>query len=156
MDRTKHTAVASPGTLEDKILTTNLWKRQDYTCSGYRACDCGGGHGEGAATRPAVERFGLGAETRPLKSQGGLPGGGSAPGEDPTTVVMGDSPGDAQGAETRPPSSGSCEASGSGLGAETRPAGAISSPALHLQQMLLDLLDEEADTDDQVEVEAAR
>ena len=37
---------------------------------------------------------------------------------------------DAQGAEARPPSSGSCEASGSGLGAETRPAGAISSPAL--------------------------
>ena len=93
MDRTKHTAVASPGTLGDKILTTNLWKRQDYTCSGYRACDCGGGHCEGAVTRPAVERLGLGAETRPLKSQEGLPGGGSAPGEDPTSVVMGDSPG---------------------------------------------------------------
>ena len=67
--------------------------RQDYTCSGYRACDCGGGHCEGAETRPAVERLGLGAETRPLKSQEGLPGGGSAPEEDPTSVVMGDSPG---------------------------------------------------------------
>ena len=33
MDRTKHTAVASPGTLEDKILATNLWRRLDYTCS---------------------------------------------------------------------------------------------------------------------------
>ena len=60
MDRTKHTAVASPGTLGDKILTTNLWKRHDYTCSGYRACDCGGGHCEGAVSAPQWRDLGWG------------------------------------------------------------------------------------------------
>ena len=93
------------------------------------------GSGVGAETRPAGAEDRQGADTLPVYPLDSAEGGGNAPsvfaafitdagvGSKPNGVEV------VQGAETRPPSSGSFEAlaqrpykrSGSGLGAETRP-----------------------------------